>query len=111
MGLTMRYFCLATIHLTIFVLSGMLISCSTITLPIQEYTLARSALEFAENNDGERWAPLQYMQAQQVYNQAVQMYENRDYDEARSLFIKSRKLAEKAETTARIKKAKSGEVL
>lgn len=91
--------------------SGVLFGCATVTLPVQEYTLARSALEFAENNDSERLSPLYFQQAQQVYNQGVHRYEKRDYDEARSLFVKARKLAEKAETTARIKKAKSGEVL
>lgn len=113
----MRYFYLISRYLTraIFCFTLLLcctfIGCASVTLPIQEYTLARSALEFAENNDSERLAPLQFQQAQQYYNQGVEMYENRSYDEARSLFIKSRKLAEKAESTARIKKAKSGEVL
>lgn len=97
--------------LTVLIANSALFGCATVALPIQEYTLARSALEFAENNDSERLSPLYFQQAQQFYNHGVQKYEDRDYDEARSLFIKARKLAEKAETTARIKKAKSGEVL
>lgn len=97
--------------LTALIANSALLGCATVSLPIQEYTLARSALEFAESNDSERLSPLYFQQAQQLYNQGVKKYEDRDYDEARSLFVKARKLAEKAETTARIKKAKSGEVL
>lgn len=95
----------------VLVLSCFLVGCATVEIPVQEYTLARSALEFAEINDSERLAPLPFQQAQQLYQRGVQMYEKRDYDEARRYFTRSRKLAEKAETTSRIKKAKSGEVL
>jgi len=91
--------------------SVFLFGCATVTLPQQEYTLARTALEYAESTDSERLAPLLFQQAQHFYHEGERMYEERNYDEARSLFVKARKLAEKAETTARIKKAKSGEVL
>lgn len=88
-----------------------LAGCSSVTLPIQEYTLARSALELAEQNDAERLSPAFYQQAQEAYKQAERLYRDREYEESRGLFIKARKAAEKAETSARIKKAKSGEVL
>ena len=85
--------------------------CTSVTVPIQEYTLARSAIESAESNDAERLAPLIFQQAQQTYLQAERLYQERDFEQARILFIKSRKLSEKAEATARIKKSKTGEVL
>lgn len=94
-----------------FIVFLLLNGCATISLPVQEYSLARTAMEYAERNDGERLAPLTYQQAQQVYNQAVKLYEIREYDEAKALFIKARKLAEKSENAARVKKAKTGEVM
>lgn len=99
---------------TLFVWGSIFLSlsgCATVVLPIQEYSLAKTALDAAEKNDGERLAPILFQQAQQTYHQAVKYYENRDYEEAKVLFIKARKLAEKSESAARIKKAKTGEVL
>lgn len=102
-------------YLQIFLIWGsfllIAVGCSTVVLPIQEYSLAKTAMEYAEKNDGERLAPILFQQAQQTYKQAVKFYEDRNYDEARSLFIKARKLAEKSENAARVKKAKTGEVL
>jgi hypothetical protein len=88
-----------------------LVSCTSVTLPIQEYALARSAMESAEFNDAERLSPIVFQQAQQIFNQAERLYRDREYEDARLQFIKARKLAEKAEVTARIKKSKTGEVL
>ncbi len=88
-----------------------LASCTSVTLPVQEYALARSAMESAESNDAERLSPVVFQQAQQSFKQAERLYGDREYEEARLLFIKARKLAEKAESTARIKKSKAGEVL
>lgn len=85
--------------------------CTSVTLPVQEYSLARSAMDAAETNDAERLSPIMYQQAQYTYRQAESLYQDREYEDARILFIKARKLAEKAETAARIKKSKSGEVL
>lgn len=88
-----------------------LAGCTSVTFPIQEYTLARSALQSAEQNDAERLTPLLFQQAQDAYKQAENHYREKEYEEARILFMKSRKLAEKAENIARIKKSKTGEVL
>ena len=85
--------------------------CTSVTFPIQEYTLARSALQSAEQSDAERLTPLLFQQAQDAYKQAENHYKEKEYEEARILFIKSRKLAERAENIARIKKSKTGEVL
>lgn len=89
----------------------MLVGCTTITLPIQDYALARSAMEAAEGADSERLAPLVFQQAQQVFQQAEHLYRAREFEEARLHFLKARKLAEKAEVISRNKKSKSGEVL
>ena len=92
-------------------LTSFFASCTSVTLPIQEYSLARSAFESAEQNDAERLAPVAFQQAQQYYKLAEQFYEDRQFEEARMNFIKARKFAEKAESLSRIKKSKTGEVL
>lgn len=94
-----------------FIFPVLLAGCTSVTVPIQEYTLARSALESAQLSDAERLAPLVFQQAQQSFKQAERLYEEREFEESRLLFIKARKLSEKAEGTARIKKSKTGEVL
>jgi hypothetical protein len=86
-------------------------SCTSVTLPLQEYTLARSALDAAGLSDAERLAPLIYQQAQELFHRAEVLYNEREFEDARLLFIKSRKLSEKAENLARLKKSKTGEVL
>lgn len=99
------------LRLLILLVPIILVGCTSVTLPIQEYALARSAVESAESNDAERLSPVVFQQAQHSFQQAEHLYEDREYEEARLLFIKARKLAEKAESAARIKKSKSGEVL
>ncbi len=97
--------------LLICLLPIILASCTTITLPIQEYALARSALVAAESAEAERLAPLLFQQAQQSFKRAEYLYQEREFEDAKLLFNKAKKLAERAETISRVKKSKSGEVL
>ena len=100
------------LNLVILILTFVFIlSCSTITLPTQEYVLARSAMESAQEFDAERLAPVIFQEAQDYYKRAERFYNEKEFEQARINFINARKSAEKAETTSRIKKAKTGEVL
>ena len=99
------------LRLVISLLSIVFAGCTSVTLPIQEYALARSAFESALHNDAERLAPVIFQQAQQVYKYAERLYEDREYEDARLQFIRARKYAEKAESLSRLKKSKTGEVL
>lgn len=99
------------VWLLIAIFPALMVGCTSVTLPIQEYTLARSALESAEHSDAERLAPLIFQEAQELYRKAEQLYHDREFEDSRLMFIKSRKLSEKAENLARMKKSKTGEVL
>lgn len=86
-------------------------ACSSITPPIEEYTLARAAFEAARSAEADRLAPLVYDQARQKYERAEGLFRDRELEQAKIFFNQSRRSFEKAEDLARKKKASSGEVL
>ena len=86
-------------------LGSLLIStgaCSTYP-PVEEQVLAYAALQFAKIYQGERYATVHQNKAQQSYYFALKRFENRDFDKARTLFLQSTTLAERAENIARLR--------
>lgn len=108
MRLSLRVAGLRLLTLVFLVLVG---SCQTIPEPIQEYSLARAAMEAARVVQAPRHAPLPWQKAEEFYRQARILYREREYVEAKSLFIKAKQAAETAETQARITRFKNGEIL
>ncbi|PWU15307.1 MAG: hypothetical protein C5B49_12030 [Bdellovibrio sp.] len=90
-----------------FVLSG----CISIPAPIEEYALARAAMDGAKSVDAARFAPGYYHRALEAYSKAEVLYEQREYQDAKELFNHSRIDFEKAENAAHVQRKKSGEVL
>jgi len=90
---------------------GLMTSCVTAPAPIDQYTLARAALESARVVEAARHSPGYYHQAEEAYRKAKLLYEERDYEHARAEFNLARIAAEKAENSARLIRMKSGEVL
>lgn len=88
-----------------------LVGCVTAPPPIDDYTLARVALEAARAVEAARHSPGYYHQAEEAYRKAKLLFEDRDYEEAQELFEKARTAAEKAENSARLIRMKNGEVL
>lgn len=88
-----------------------LVGCVTSPPPIDEYTLARAALEAARLVEAARHSPGYYHQAEEAYRKARLLYEEREYEQAREQFIRARVAAERAENSARLIRMKSGEVL
>lgn len=88
-----------------------LVGCVTSPPPIDDFALARAALEAARGVEAARHSPGFYHQAEEAYRKAKLLYEEREYDDARSMFIRARLAAEKAENSARLIRMKSGEVL
>lgn len=86
-------------------------ACVTAPQPIDEYSLARAAVDAARAVDSARHSPGYWSQAEEAYRKAQTYFENRDYDEARQEFIRARLAAEKAENSARWIRQKNGEVL
>lgn len=77
--------------------------------PIEEYNLAHLAINTAKAAGGEKYNPGIINQAEETYQQALKLYGNREYEKAKEEFIRSRKLAEKAEVRTRVKKYELGE--
>lgn len=88
-----------------------LVGCVTAPAPIDEYVLARAAIDSARAVEAARHSPGYWSQADEAYRRAKILYSDRDYDEARAEFNRARQAAEKAENSARWVRQKNGEVL
>ena len=88
-----------------------LVGCTTAPAPVEEYTLARAAIEAAKSIEAARYSPGYWHQAEESYRRAQALYTDRPYDEAQAEFVKARLAAEKAENSARLIRQKNGEVL
>lgn len=89
----------------------LLVSCQTVPQPIEEYTLARAAIEAARAVQAPRHSPGYWHQADEAYRQGRLYYKDRDYGQARDMFIRARLAAERAENSARLIRQKTGDVL
>jgi hypothetical protein len=85
--------------------------CVTTPPPVEEYTLARAAIEAAKAVESARYSPGYWHQAEESYHRAQSFYKDHEYPEAQAEFIKARVAAEKAENSARLIRQKNGEVL
>jgi hypothetical protein len=92
-----------------FVLSGA--GCSTTPQPVQDYALARAALEACKAVEAARYSQGYYHRGLEAYSRAEVLYREREYQEARELFVRARLDFEKAENSAQVQRKKSGEVL
>ena len=86
-------------------------SCVHIAPPILDYTLADTAIKAAKNVQAVRYSPGFWYEAEEAYRQAKILYNEREYEQARDLFIKARVAAEKSENSARLIRLRNGEVL
>ncbi|MEZ0390865.1 MAG: DUF4398 domain-containing protein [Pseudobdellovibrionaceae bacterium] len=90
---------------------GFLSACVTVSQPLEEYTLARAAVEAAKAVEAARYSPGNWHQAEEAYRKGQLYYKEQNYPEARQEFVKARVAAEKAENSARLIRQKNGEVL
>lgn len=77
--------------------------------PVKEYNFAHYAIQSAQGAGASKYTPGVLNQAEETYQTALRLYENRQYEEAKEMFEKSRRLAEKSELKTRIKKFDLGE--
>lgn len=89
----------------------LMVSCQTTPAPIEEWTLARAALEAAKSVHAAKYSPGFWHQAEDAYRKARILMKDEKYSEAKEEFNTARRAAEKAENSARIKRQQSGEVL
>lgn len=97
--------------LAILVGGVLLAGCQTIPAPIEDYALARAAMNSAKEVDAARLSSGYYHRAMESYSRAEVLYNERNFEEARKLFIRSRVDFERAENSAQAQRKKSGEVL
>lgn len=88
-----------------------LASCTTIPAPVEEYAVARAALEAARLVDAARFAGPQFHRGMETYLRAEILFRNREYHEARDLFDDARESFEKSENMANVQRKKNGETL
>lgn len=88
-----------------------LFACQTVPEPVDDYALARAALEAARDVQSARYTPGLWHQAENFYKQGQYYYREKDWEKAKSLFLKARQSAEKAENSSRLIRQRTGEVL
>lgn len=89
----------------------LLTSCITAVPPIEDYTLADAAIKAAKAVQAVRYSPGNWHQAEENYRQARILFNEREYEQAKELFVKARISAEKAENSARLLRQQTGDVL
>ena len=95
----------------VFAFIALTIGCVSAPVPSLEYTLADSALKAAKNVQAVRYAPQLWYEAEESYRQGRILYNEREYEQARELFVKARLAAERSEVSARLIRFRNGEVL
>jgi 5-bromo-4-chloroindolyl phosphate hydrolysis protein len=76
--------------------------------PVEEYTVAWTALQSARAQNAQQYSPGHWNKAQEFYRQALLDFEDRDYANARANFERAREFAERAENITVVKKAETG---
>jgi len=77
--------------------------------PVEEYTLARAAVEAAQAASANKYAPGLWYQCEENYRQGEGSFKRGEFDAAKEYFYRSQTYAEKAENKARYEKRKLGE--
>lgn len=85
-----------------------LVGCST-TPPIAEYTLARTAVNYALESEAARFAPGFWHEAEEAFRRGEYNFQKKDFAEAKEEFLLAKTFAERAENFAKLQKFKSGE--
>ncbi len=97
------------VFLTIFLFFSS--ACQTAPVPIEDYSLARAAMEAARVVQAARYSPSLWHQAEEAYRKGKIYYEDRDYGRAKEQFVRARVAAERAELSARLTRQKTGDIL
>ncbi|KYG63345.1 DUF4398 domain-containing protein [Bdellovibrio bacteriovorus] len=88
-----------------------IVSCQTVPAPVEDYSLARAALDAARSVQAARHSPGYWHQAEEAYRKGRIYFEDRDYSKAKEQFVRARVSAEKAENSARLIRQRTGDVL
>ncbi len=94
---------------TLFMVLSFLPSCAA-PPPIEEYTLAETAMKAARAAESGRHASGFWYKAEQHYRKGQKAFEIADYAQAKIDLDLAKQYAEKAENVTRLKKFQSGEL-
>lgn len=72
--------------------------------------MAKAAYDAAEAHDAAKYAPQIFYKMEKSFKRAELLFQERYYDEARKEFYRAQKLAERAETLARVKEFTAGDL-
>lgn len=95
--------------LTLFLMI-LMVGCA-VNPPVQEFTLARTALDAAQVSGAAKYAPSLWFKAEENYRKGENAFKKGDFEVAKGFFVESQDFAERAENKARYDKRKSGEDL
>lgn len=90
---------------------GFLSGCVTASRPVEDYTLARTAIDAAKAVESSKYSSGYWHQAEESYRKAQILFQEREFAESKKEFIKARVAAERAENSARLIRLRNGEVL
>lgn len=93
------------------VVLSMILGCQTVPAPIEDYSLARAALDAARSVQASRHSPGYWHQAEEAYRKGRIYFDDRDFGKAKEQFIRARAAAERAENSARLIRQRTGDVL
>lgn len=79
--------------------------------PLQEYTLARTAVQAAQSTGASKYAPALWFKAEENYRQGENAFKKGNFEVAKQYFVDAQDYSERAENKARYDKRKSGEDL
>lgn len=111
-GAWRRFFCLKrslSVGLLGFGLLVLFSGCVS-KIPVDEYTIARAAMDGARESEAPRYAPALWYKAEQAYREGEIFFRERVYDEALKRFTQARTWAEQAENAARLSRFESGDL-
>lgn len=94
-----------------FIVFSMILGCQTVPAPIEDYSLARAALDAARTVQASRHSPGYWHQAEEAYRKGRIYFEDRDFGKAKEQFVRARMAAERAENSARLIRQRTGDVL
>ena len=78
--------------------------------PLEEYVLAKAALDAAQKVDAIRFSPGHWADAEQSYNLGETFFNAKEFEKAFSAFSRAVKEAEQAENSTRLLREQKGEI-
>lgn len=79
-------------------------------IPVDEYAIARAAMDGARESEAPRYAPALWYKAEQAYREGEIFFRERVYDQAFKRFGQARAWAEQAENAARLTRYEAGDL-